>query len=182
MQNYPDLVREVRETLGGLLVASAKVWMPANLIIYNVPLELRVIASNVVDIAWAAICSNMAADCGSGGATATNDVCVVATAGLPQTSSAAATEPFLEDDGLGEERGDEDGAAVGAGGKKGSAAATALATVRGGFSEGLGALRSQRQRQRGAPQTTTARRSASYSTTGPAKLRAPPNRSEPRPC
>lgn len=74
-ESVPVIVRvaatEVRDTLGQLLVTNAKVWTLANLIIYNVPLELRTITANIVDIIWATICSDMAADCG--GSTGSND-------------------------------------------------------------------------------------------------------------
>lgn len=60
-----DIPKEIRERLPGLLVANAKVWTPANLLIYNVPLELRVVTANAVDIVWASFCSNVAAECGT---------------------------------------------------------------------------------------------------------------------
>ena len=35
---------------------------PANVIIYNVPLEWRVLSSNCVDLVWGYVCSKFAAD------------------------------------------------------------------------------------------------------------------------
>jgi hypothetical protein len=66
------LPSEVRERIGPLLIANAKVWTPANLIIYSTPLEYRVLASNGIDIIWAAVCADVAASCGS------DDACLVA--------------------------------------------------------------------------------------------------------
>ena len=68
-----DLPGEVRKRIGPLLIANAKVWTPANLIIYNVPVEYRVLASNSIDLVWAVICSQTAAECGS------DDGCLVST-------------------------------------------------------------------------------------------------------
>ena len=68
-----DLPGEVRKRIGPLLIANAKVWTPANLVIYNVPVEYRVLAANSVDIVWAVICSQTAAECGS------DDGCLVST-------------------------------------------------------------------------------------------------------
>ena len=65
----------MRERLGELLVANAKLWTPANLLVYNAPLEYRVLTSNVFDVAWAAICSSFVAETRSGIAA---DVCTVA--------------------------------------------------------------------------------------------------------
>ena len=48
---------------GPLLIANAKVWTPANLLIYNAPLQYRVLAANAIDLVWAAICSETAAEC-----------------------------------------------------------------------------------------------------------------------
>jgi len=66
-----DAVSTVRRELGGLLVKNAQVWTAANMVLYGVvPLRYRVIAANLVDILWAVICANTAAECGS-------DECVV---------------------------------------------------------------------------------------------------------
>uniref|UniRef100_A0A7S4AYH8 Uncharacterized protein n=1 Tax=Chrysotila carterae TaxID=13221 RepID=A0A7S4AYH8_CHRCT len=54
-----DVVSQVREKLGSLLLANAKVWTPANIIIYSTPLEWRLLCSNCVDLIWSAVCSNL---------------------------------------------------------------------------------------------------------------------------
>lgn len=68
-----DIPLEIRKRIGPLLIANAKVWTPANVIIYNVPLEYRVLAGNAIDLVWASICSETAAECGS------TDGCLVST-------------------------------------------------------------------------------------------------------
>lgn len=55
---------EVEDKLGNMLIANAKVWTVANLIIYNVPLQYRVGLANLIDIFWQSIVSDFAADCG----------------------------------------------------------------------------------------------------------------------
>ena len=57
-----DVPAAVRRQLGDMLIANVKVWTPANLIIYNVPLQWRVLCSNAVDLVWGYVCSNFAAD------------------------------------------------------------------------------------------------------------------------
>jgi len=71
-----ELPAEVRKRLGPLLIANAKVWTPANLLIYNAPLQYRVLAANAIDLVWAAICSETAAECG------TDDGCLVSAANV----------------------------------------------------------------------------------------------------
>lgn len=65
--------QEIDDKLGGLLVDNAKVWTLANVIIYNAPVQYRTPISNIVDILWQSIVSDVAADCGS----VENDVCDV---------------------------------------------------------------------------------------------------------
>ena len=55
---------EVEDKLNNMLIANAKVWTIANLIIYNIPVQYRVGLSNVIDIFWQSIVSDFAADCG----------------------------------------------------------------------------------------------------------------------
>mmetsp|Transcript_8329 Transcript_8329/g.12828 ORF Transcript_8329/g.12828 Transcript_8329/m.12828 type:complete len:341 (-) Transcript_8329:19-1041(-) len=55
---------EINTKLQGLLVSNAKVWTPANLLIYNAPLEWRLVLSNIMDVFWQSIVSDVAADCG----------------------------------------------------------------------------------------------------------------------
>ncbi len=56
--------KEVNRNLNGLLVDNFKVWTPANLFIYNAPLEWRPVLGNVIDVFWQSIVSDVAADCG----------------------------------------------------------------------------------------------------------------------
>jgi protein Mpv17 len=48
---------EVKTKLGRLLVANAKMWTAANIIIYNVPLKWRVVALSGADMIWQSIIS-----------------------------------------------------------------------------------------------------------------------------
>ena len=61
---FRDVKANIRQNLGGLLVDNAKVWTPANLLIYNIPVEYRVPASNLVGVFWQSIVADMAAGCG----------------------------------------------------------------------------------------------------------------------
>ena len=83
-----DLPGEVRKRLGPLLIANAKVWTPANLIIYNVPVEYRVLASNSIDLLWAVICSQTAAECGS------DDGCLVSAPNVVLGEDGCALPPY----------------------------------------------------------------------------------------
>lgn len=58
---------EVKGKLNGLLVSNAKVWTLANLLIYNAPLEWRLLIGNCIDIFWQSIVADVAADCGGPG-------------------------------------------------------------------------------------------------------------------
>lgn len=55
---------EIEDKLNNMLIANAKVWTIANLIIYNIPVQYRVGLANVIDIFWQSIVSDFAADCG----------------------------------------------------------------------------------------------------------------------
>ena len=57
-----DIAPAVQRQLGGMLMANVKIWTPANLVIYNVPLQWRVLCSNGVDLVWGYVCSSFAAD------------------------------------------------------------------------------------------------------------------------
>jgi hypothetical protein len=59
-----DAQQDVRAKLYDLLVANAKLWTFANLLIYSLPLEWRVLGANVFELIWASICADVAADCG----------------------------------------------------------------------------------------------------------------------
>ena len=65
--------QEINDKLGGLLMDNAKVWTLANVLIYNAPVQYRTPISNIVDILWQSIVSDVAADCGS----VDNDACDV---------------------------------------------------------------------------------------------------------
>ena len=54
---FVTIVERVRDRLGGLLFSNAKVWTFANTIIYNVPIEWRVLAMNFADLGWQVIVS-----------------------------------------------------------------------------------------------------------------------------
>jgi hypothetical protein len=58
----------ITSKLGFLLVENAKLWTPANLLVYNIPLEFRVLLSSVVDVLWQSILSEVAAESGAAGA------------------------------------------------------------------------------------------------------------------
>jgi len=89
-----ELPGEVRKRLGPLLIANAKVWTPANLIIYNVPVEYRVLASNGIDLVWAVICSQTAAECGS------DDGCLVSTSNVVLGDDGCALPLYADDERL----------------------------------------------------------------------------------
>jgi hypothetical protein len=69
--SFSTVPKEVDSKLGGLLIDNAKVWTLANVAIYNTPVEWRPALSNVVDVFWQSIVSDVAADCGK----VENDVC-----------------------------------------------------------------------------------------------------------
>ena len=53
----------VRDSYVSTLVASAKLWTPANLLVYSTPVEYRLLVSNVFDLAWNTVNSDIAASC-----------------------------------------------------------------------------------------------------------------------
>ncbi|CAB9526279.1 expressed unknown protein [Seminavis robusta] len=55
---HVHIPQQIQDKLGGLLVANAKIWTFANAIIYNLPLEYRVVASSVTDLVWQSIVSS----------------------------------------------------------------------------------------------------------------------------
>ena len=61
-----NIPNEVKDKLASLLVSNAKVWTFANVLIYNVPAEIRVLTSNVFDVFWAVVCAQVVAECGTG--------------------------------------------------------------------------------------------------------------------
>jgi hypothetical protein len=50
---------EINNKLSDLLINDAKVWTPANLLIYNTPLEFCAVLANLVDIFWQSIVADM---------------------------------------------------------------------------------------------------------------------------
>ena len=54
---FQSIRTEVRGKLGPLLVENAKIWTVANMIIYNLPFEYRVLASSCTDVVWQSILS-----------------------------------------------------------------------------------------------------------------------------
>ena len=59
-----EIPAAVQARIGDLLVANAKLWTPANILIYNVPLQWRVLVSNCFDLIWGAYLSSVAAEVG----------------------------------------------------------------------------------------------------------------------
>jgi Mpv17 / PMP22 family len=57
-REHVDIPRQVQTKLGGLLVENAKVWTLANAVIYNLPLEYRVVAQGLTDLFWQSIVSS----------------------------------------------------------------------------------------------------------------------------
>lgn len=49
---------QVQSKLGGLLVENAKIWTIANMVIYNLPFQYRVLASSLTDVLWQSILSS----------------------------------------------------------------------------------------------------------------------------
>mmetsp|Transcript_40982 Transcript_40982/g.86128 ORF Transcript_40982/g.86128 Transcript_40982/m.86128 type:complete len:406 (+) Transcript_40982:199-1416(+) len=71
--SFATVPKEVDSKLNGLLLSNAKVWTLANVVIYNAPVAWRPAVSNVVDVLWQSIVSDVAADCGKVG----GDICEV---------------------------------------------------------------------------------------------------------
>lgn len=55
---------EVQSKLPEMLLLQAKVWTLANIVIYNSPLPVRLLASNTVDLIWSSLLSRVVADLG----------------------------------------------------------------------------------------------------------------------
>ena len=67
--NGIDAVSDAVETeLPKTLIENAKVWTLANAFLYTCPVELRVPASNSIDLVWAWVLSELVAETGQGGA------------------------------------------------------------------------------------------------------------------
>ena len=52
-----EIPEEVKKKLPSLLIDNAKLWTFFNVMIYNVPAEFRVAASNLCDIVWQVVLS-----------------------------------------------------------------------------------------------------------------------------
>ena len=52
-----EIPRQIKSKLGELLVASVKLWMPVNVLIYNSPLRYRVLMMATADVFWQSIVS-----------------------------------------------------------------------------------------------------------------------------
>ena len=85
-----DIPEAVRRQLRDMLVANVKLWTPANVIIYNVPLQWRVLCSNAVDLIWGYVCSSFAAD-----ACAPNDDECLANAAAEMSGPDGSRRPLL---------------------------------------------------------------------------------------
>lgn len=59
-----DVSGEVQSKLPEMLLLQAKVWTLANIVIYNSPLPVRLLASNTVDLIWSSLLSRVVADLG----------------------------------------------------------------------------------------------------------------------
>ena len=59
INSIPD---RVRTKIGDLLFSNAKVWTFANAIIYNIPIEWRVLAMNLADLGWQVVMSKSLMD------------------------------------------------------------------------------------------------------------------------
>jgi hypothetical protein len=56
-----DIVPQVQGKIGGLLWENAKVWTFVNLIVYNIPLQFRVLFMSVCDVFWQSVISETVA-------------------------------------------------------------------------------------------------------------------------
>ena len=52
-----DIPKQIRKNLSGMLLVSAKVWTPVNILIYNIPVQYRVYLNSVADAFWQAFVS-----------------------------------------------------------------------------------------------------------------------------
>lgn len=55
-----EIPYQIKVKLGEMLLSSIKVWTPVNVVIYNSPLEYRVLILSVVDVFWQSIVSTIA--------------------------------------------------------------------------------------------------------------------------
>jgi len=57
---WRDIPRQVKGKLGEMMLASLKLWTPFNILIYNSPLEYRVVLMSIADVFWQTIVSSIA--------------------------------------------------------------------------------------------------------------------------
>mmetsp|Transcript_17265 Transcript_17265/g.56492 ORF Transcript_17265/g.56492 Transcript_17265/m.56492 type:complete len:259 (+) Transcript_17265:33-809(+) len=62
-KNVMEIVDDVQAKLSSTLFANAKVWTPANIVIYSAPLAWRVLVANAVDLVWAVYLSYTVQSC-----------------------------------------------------------------------------------------------------------------------
>jgi hypothetical protein len=63
---------QVQSKLGRMIVASLKLWVPANIVIYNVPLRYRLIFAATTDVLWQCIVSSIVSSSSSSSSTSTS--------------------------------------------------------------------------------------------------------------
>jgi Mpv17 / PMP22 family len=56
---WRHIPRQVSQKLGTMIVASLQVWIPANILIYNIPLKYRLIVASCTDVVWQSIVSSI---------------------------------------------------------------------------------------------------------------------------
>lgn len=61
-----DAPAVVKRMLPSTLLASAKIWTPANILVYSAPLEYRLAVSNAFDLLWSTVNADIAVDCTAG--------------------------------------------------------------------------------------------------------------------
>lgn len=85
-REHVDIPHQVQTKLGGLLVENAKVWTLANAVIYNLPLEYRVVAQGLTDLFWQSVVSSHVNDNADAGRLAVEEL-------FPDDSMEAAAMP-----------------------------------------------------------------------------------------
>jgi hypothetical protein len=60
LQGERNIGSQIRNKLGEMVMASCKVWLPVNVLIYNLPVRYRVFVSSTADVFWQSIVSSIA--------------------------------------------------------------------------------------------------------------------------
>lgn len=60
-----EIPGQIKSKLGDMLVASFKIWTPVNVVIYNVPVQHRVVLMSVADVFWQAVVSSIVVSSGA---------------------------------------------------------------------------------------------------------------------